>query len=41
MGRGYGAFSVSHSHVEQVAAYIASQEAHIKRRPSVTNSSSL
>lgn len=27
-GRGYGAFSVSHSHVERVAAYIAGQEDH-------------
>ena len=27
-GRGYGAFSVSQSHVDQVAAYIANQEAH-------------
>ncbi|MEP6740915.1 MAG: transposase [bacterium] len=27
-GRGYGAFSVSHSDVERVAAYIASQEQH-------------
>ncbi len=27
-GRGYGAFSVSHSDVERVAAYIAGQEQH-------------
>ena len=27
-GRGYGAFSVSHSDVERVARYIANQEAH-------------
>ena len=27
-GRGYGAFSVSHSHVDQVAAYIANQQEH-------------
>lgn len=27
-GRGYGAFSVSHSHVERVAKYIATQEEH-------------
>jgi len=27
-GRGYGAFSVSHSHVERVAAYIAGQADH-------------
>jgi len=27
-GRGYGAFSVSHSHAERVAAYIAGQEKH-------------
>ncbi|HKO95830.1 MAG TPA: IS200/IS605 family transposase [Pyrinomonadaceae bacterium] len=27
-GRGYGAFSVSHSDVDRVAAYIANQEAH-------------
>ena len=31
--RGYGAFSVSHSHVNQVAAYIASQEAHHRKKP--------
>ena len=31
-GRGYGAFSVSHSHVEQVAAYIANQEAHHRKK---------
>lgn len=29
-GRGYGAFSVSHSDVPRVAAYIASQEEHHK-----------
>jgi putative transposase len=27
-GRGYGAFSVSHSHVDRVAAYIAKQKEH-------------
>jgi hypothetical protein len=27
-GRGYGAFSVSHSHADRVAAYIAGQEKH-------------
>ena len=31
-GRGYGAFSVSHSHVDQVAAYIARQERHHRKR---------
>jgi REP element-mobilizing transposase RayT len=31
-GRGYGAFSVSHSHVAQVAAYIANQEEHHRKR---------
>ena len=31
-GRGYGAFSVSHSHVSHVAAYIANQEAHHRRK---------
>ena len=31
-GRGYGAFSVSHSHVEQVAAYIARQEEHHRKK---------
>ncbi len=31
-GRGYGAFSVSHSDVGRVAAYIANQEAHHRRR---------
>ncbi len=30
-GRGYGAFSVSHSDVDRVAAYIANQEAHHKK----------
>ena len=30
--RGYGAFSVSHSAVAQVTAYIAGQEAHHRRR---------
>lgn len=32
-GRGYGAFSVSHSHVYQVAAYIAGHEAHHRKKP--------
>jgi len=31
-GRGYGAFSVSHSDVERVAAYIAGQEEHHRKR---------
>ena len=31
-GRGYGAFSVSHSHVSQVAAYIAQQEEHHRKK---------
>lgn len=31
-GRGYGAFSVSHSDVERVARYIANQEEHHRRR---------
>jgi len=31
-GRGYGAFSVSHSHVERVAAYIADQEKHHRKK---------
>jgi REP element-mobilizing transposase RayT len=31
-GRGYGAFSVSHSHVDQVAAYIANQEDHHRKK---------
>jgi len=31
-GRGYGAFSVSHSDVERVAAYIATQEEHHRKR---------
>ncbi|HKP38801.1 MAG TPA: IS200/IS605 family transposase, partial [Pyrinomonadaceae bacterium] len=31
-GRGYGAFSVSHSHVDQVAAYIANQEEHHRKK---------
>ncbi len=31
-GRGYGAFSVSHSDVARVAAYIASQEEHHQRK---------
>jgi len=31
-GRGYGAFSVSHSHVCQVAAYIAQQEEHHRKK---------
>ena len=30
-GRGYGAFSVSHSDVDRVAAYIANQEQHHRR----------
>ena len=32
-GRGYGAFSVSESNLDQVAAYIAGQEAHHRLRP--------
>lgn len=31
-GRGYGAFSVSHSDVERVAAYIANQEEHHRKK---------
>jgi REP-associated tyrosine transposase len=31
-GRGYGAFSVSHSNVRRVAAYIAGQEEHHRKR---------
>jgi putative transposase len=31
-GRGYGAFSVSHSDVERVARYIANQESHHRRQ---------
>jgi putative transposase len=31
-GRGYGAFSVSHSDVERVATYIATQEEHHRKR---------
>ena len=31
-GRGYGAFSVSHSDVERVARYIANQEAHHRKK---------
>ena len=31
-GRGYGAFSVSHSDVDQVARYIANQEEHHRKR---------
>ena len=31
-GRGYGAFSVSHSNVGRVAAYIAGQEEHHRRK---------
>jgi len=31
-GRGYGAFSVSHSDVDRVAKYIASQEDHHRKR---------
>jgi REP element-mobilizing transposase RayT len=30
--RGYGAFSVSHSHVNRVAAYIANQEEHHRKK---------
>ena len=32
MGRGYGAFSVSHSNVDLVARYIADQEEHHRVR---------
>lgn len=31
-GRGYGAFSVSHSHLSRVAAYIAAQEQHHRKK---------
>jgi len=31
-GRGYGAFSVSHSDVERVANYISHQEEHHRKR---------
>ena len=31
-GRGYGAFSVSHSDVDRVAAYIAGQEEHHRKK---------
>ncbi len=31
-GRGYGAFSVSHSDVDKVASYIASQEKHHRQK---------
>ncbi len=31
-GRGYGAFSVSHSDVDRVAAYIADQERHHRKK---------
>ncbi len=31
-GRGYGAFSVSHSHVDRVAAYVAHQEEHHRKK---------
>jgi REP element-mobilizing transposase RayT len=31
-GRGYGAFSVSHSDVDKVASYIASQEKHHRKK---------
>jgi hypothetical protein len=31
-GRGYGSFSVSHSHADQVAAYIANQEEHHRKK---------
>ena len=31
-GRGYGAFSVSHSDIDRVSAYIAGQEEHHRKR---------
>ncbi len=31
-GRGYGAFSVSHSHVDKVCKYIANQEEHHRKK---------
>ena len=31
-GRGYGAFSISHPHIERVAAYIANQEEHHRKK---------
>ena len=31
-GRGYGAFSVSHSHVARVAAYVSNQENHHRKK---------
>jgi REP element-mobilizing transposase RayT len=31
-GRGYGAFSVSHSHAERVAAYILDQDTHHRKK---------
>jgi REP element-mobilizing transposase RayT len=31
-GHGYGAFSVSHSHIDRVAKYIANQENHHRKR---------
>jgi putative transposase len=31
-GRGYGAFSVSHSHANRVASYIANQEEHHRKK---------
>jgi putative transposase len=31
-GRGYGAFSVSHSHANRVATYIANQEEHHRKK---------
>jgi putative transposase len=31
-GRGYGAFSVSHSDVDRVAAYIAGQQEHHRKK---------
>jgi putative transposase len=31
-GRGYGAFSVSHSDVDRVAAYIAGQQGHHRKK---------
>ena len=31
-GRGYGAFSVSHSHIDHVVAYIKAQEKHHRKK---------
>jgi hypothetical protein len=31
-GRGYGAFSVSHSDVDRVASYISNQEKHHRKK---------